>query len=157
MRRSDSRVRSRGTAVLLAAALAFTAVACGGEGTDPPRIDPEAEVGTEPPGTDFFFDPAMYVGREVTVTGYVSDVLTDVAFRIAGERFEGPGILVVSDHELRSLDDDDLVQVGGTVRWFTTEAFTRELGVTLDPVTFDEFEGGVAIAARRVTVNGIRP
>ncbi len=143
--------------MLLAAALAFTAVGCGDDGNDPPRVDPQAEVGGEPPGTDFFFDPARYVGREVTVTAYVSDVVTDVAFRVAGDRFEGPGILVVSDDALPTLDDDDLVQVTGTVRWFTTEAFTRELGVTLDPVTFDEFEGGIAVAAQRVTVNGIRP
>jgi hypothetical protein len=52
-----------------------------------------------------------------------------------------------SNGDLSSLDDDDLVQVTGTVRWFNREAFVRELGVTLDPATFHVFKGGVAVAA----------
>lgn len=157
MGRNDARRGGRAGATLLVCALALVMVACGGDGADPARIDPRAEEGVEPAGKDFFFDPAAYVGREITATGYVSDILTPVAFRIAGERFEGPGILVVGADELSTLDDGDLVQVVGTVRWFKTEAFARDLGVTLDPVTFQEFEGGVAVAAQRVTVNGIRP
>ncbi len=157
MRRTEARVGLRRLAILLVTAFVLVAVGCGDEGSDPPPVDRDADRGTEPTGKDFFFDPGMYVGREVTVTAYVSDVLTPVAFRVAGERFEGPGILVVSNADLSSLDDDDLVQVTGPVRWFNVEEFARELGVTLDPVTFHEFEGGVAIAARRVTINGIRP
>lgn len=157
MGRSDGRRGGRAGATLLVCALALAMVACGADGTDPPTVDPRAEEGVEPAGKDFFFDPAAYVGRQITATGYVSDVLTPVAFRIAGERFEGPGLLVVSTDELPTLGDGDLVQVMGTVRRFKTEAFARDLGVTLDPVTFHQFEGGVAIAAQRVTVNGIRP
>lgn len=154
---NDGRRGGRAGATVFVCALAVVMVACGGDGTDTPRIDPRAEEGVEPAGKDFFFDPAAYVGREIIATGYVSDVLTPVAFRIAGERFEGPGILVVSADELSTLGDGDLVQVVGTVRWFKTEVFARDLGVALDPVTFHEFEGGVAIAAQRVTVNGVRP
>ena len=150
-------MRLRRFAVLLLTALAMVAVGCGDGGSDPPRVDRDAEEGIEPAGKDFFFDPGTFVGREVTATGYVSDVITSAAFRIAGERFEEQGILVVSNGDLSSLDDDDLVQVTGTVRWFNREAFARELGVTLDPVTFQAFEGGVAVAAQRVTINGIRP
>lgn len=147
----------RKLAILLLTTSAIVAVGCGDGGSDPPPVDRDAEEGIEPAGKDFFFDPGVYVGREVTATGYVSDVMTLAAFRIAGERFEERGILVVSNGDLSSLDDDDLVQVTGTVRWFNREAFARELGVTLDPVTFHEFEGGVAVAAQRVTINGIRP
>ncbi len=157
MRRTERQVGLRRLAIPLVTALALVAVGCGDEGSDPPPVDRDADQGIEPTRKDFFFDPGMYVGRVVTVTAYVSDVLTPVAFRIAGERFEGPGILVVSNTDLSSLDDDDLVQVTGPVRWFNVEGFARELGVTLDPVTFHEFEGGVAIAARLVTINGIRP
>ncbi len=157
MVRTEGRSAVQRVTTLLLAAFALFTVGCGNEGSDPPPIDRDAERGMEPAGKDFFFDPGTYVGREVTVTAYVSDVLTPVAFRMAGERFEGPGILVVSNSDLSSLDDDDLVQVTGSVRWFSVEEFARELGVTLDPVTFHEFEGGVAIAARRVTINGIRP
>ncbi len=157
MRRTEAGSGLRGLAILLLGAFALVAVGCGDGGRDPPPVDRDADLGSEPVGKDFFFDPGTYVGREVTVTAYVSDVLTSVAFRIAGERFEGPGILVVSNDDLSSLDDRDLVQVTGSVRWFKVEDFARELGVTLDPVTFHEFEGGVAIAARRVTINGISP
>lgn len=66
--------------VALAAVLALLAVACGDDASGPPSVDRDAAQGTEPPGKDFFFDPGRYVGREVTVTGYVSDVLTPVAF-----------------------------------------------------------------------------
>lgn len=155
MGRRDRHFGSQGRAVLLVVALALPMAACGSDGSDHPRVDPRAEEGVEPAGRDFFFDPATYVGRDITVTGYVSNVITDVAFRIAGDRFEGPGLLVVSDDELDTLNDEDLVQIVGTVRRFETEAFARDLGVMLDPVTFDEFEGGIAIAARQVTVNGL--
>ncbi len=148
---------SRGFVVLLLAVLAVAGVACGNEESNPPPTDRDAERGIEPLGKDFFFDPARYIGREMTVTGYVSDLLTPVAFRIAGERFEGGGILVVSDDRLPRLDDGDLVQISGIVRPFKTEEFARQLGVVLDPVTFHQFEGGVAVAARNVVVNGIRP
>lgn len=157
MRRGDNAIRSRLLVILLVAACAALAVGCGDEGSDLPAIDPEAERGTEPPGIDFFFDPAQYVGRQVTVTAHVSDVLTPVAFRIAGERYEGPGILVVSNDDLSTLDDDDIVQIAGTVRWFTIESFANDLGVRLDPVTFKGFEGGIAVAAKRITINGVRP
>ena len=146
----------RRLAILLLTALAMITVGCGDEGSGPPPVDRDAEEGIEPAGKEFFFDPGRYVGREVTATGYGSDVITPAAFRIAGERFEERGILVVSSGDLSSLNDDDLVQVTGMVRWFNRDAFTRELGVALDPVTFDQFEGGVAVAAQRVTINGIR-
>lgn len=147
----------RKVAILLLTAFAMVAVSCGDDRSDLPPVDRDAEEGREPAGKDFFFDPGLYVGREVTVTGYVSRVIAPAAFRMAGERFEERGILVVSNGDLSSLEDDDLVQVTGTVRWFDREAFARELRVTLDPVTFGEFQGGVAVAAQRVTINGIRP
>lgn len=89
--------------ILLLTAFVIVAVGCGNKGDNRPPVDRDAEEGIEPVGKDFFFDPGMYVGREVTVTGYVSDVITPAAFRIAGERFEERGILVVSNGDLRSL------------------------------------------------------
>ncbi len=151
-RRRVWRVLSCFGAVLLTLA----AAGCGdGDRAGAPPSDNDPEVGAEPPGTTFFFDPARFIGRDVTVTGYVSEVLNPFAFRIAGERIEGPGVLVVSNQPL-DLDDDDLVQVTGRARWFHVEEFVQELDVTLDPVTFHALEGEVAIATHEVTVNGTR-
>ncbi len=74
---------------------------CGdGDRAGAPPSDNDPEVDVEPAGETFFFDPARFMARNVTVTGYASDVLNHFAFRVAGERLEGPGVLVVSDQPL---------------------------------------------------------
>ena len=137
----------------LAASVLWTG--CGGDritGAPPPDNDPR--VGEEPPGQTFFFDPARFIGEDITATGYVSDLHSPFAFRIAGDRLEGPGVLVVSTRRI-DLEENDLVQVFGRVRWFSVDQFVRDFDIPLDPATFHEFEGAVALAASEVTVNGI--
>jgi len=150
------RIHSRRLLVALLSLTVLTGIGACSSGPEPPLADPEPEEGTEPVGRDLFFDPSTYVGTRVTATGYVSEVIGPTAFRIAGDRFEGPGILVVGDEPIPVIDDGDLVQIVGTVRWFETEAFARDQGVRLDPATFHQFEGSIALAAERITVGGIR-
>lgn len=147
---------ARVAGAIVAVLVALGLQACGDDNrVGAPPSDNDPAVGTEPPGQDFFFDPATFVGEEITTTGYVSEVVNPVSFRIAGERIEGPGVLVVSDERVE-VNENDLVQVKGTVRFFDVEVFTRDLDVTLDPVTFHAFEGSIAVAADGVTVNGVR-
>ena len=105
-------------------------------------------------------DPARYIGRRVTVSGEIDDLLGPRAFTIGGEGwFDGDELLVVSAGPIPAprgrpadapLREDDLVQVTGPVRRFALADVEREIGVDLDDARFANWEGQPAVVATRV-------
>lgn len=100
---------------------------------------------------DLLDNPARYVGRTVTVSGEVNDVLGPRAFTIGGEEFLPPGeLLIVSKNNFPQIPDrpateylvdDDIVMVTGEVRMFIGKQLSRDLGITdLGADTFADWE-----------------
>lgn len=108
---------------------------------------PEAGTDVE----DITSQPETFVGRKVTVSADVDEVITPRSFRIAGEDIGGGGLLVFSAQGKQDLDDDDVVRVTGEVREIVYHRFKDDFGFEArDDVR--ESEGEPAIAATKVTV-----
>lgn len=134
-----------------------------------PEFGADVEDVAEPPGADD--DEALseeddpleengvlsFVGRTVTVSAEVEEIVTPGVLRIgdegsvlvfAGDRdFEDLGLQVTED----LVDEDVVVQVTGTVRQFLVESFESEFGVDYVDDDFDQYEGASVIVAERVT------
>ncbi len=130
--------------VVLAAAILFTtALAACGE----PSEGPEAGTRLE----DVIKEPQQFMGRTVTVSADVSEIITSRSFRLGGEDTGGIGLLVFSAAGTQDLDDDDVVRVTGTVREIAYDTFREDFGFEArDDVR--QSEGEAAIAASSVTV-----
>jgi hypothetical protein len=167
------------TAVALAVPLGVSLQATAAQ---QPGERPQQTVGTT--GTvaaaeveDIVDDPEEYYGERVTVSGEVSEVFGDGAFRIREE-----GIIDVDDtllvirapqrgksktaatadqpesaprHELR-INENQMVQVHGTVRKFVRNELERNYGVDFadlgitDPYWFDTYESRPVLIAERI-------
>jgi len=100
------------------------------------------------------------IGREVTVSAKVSEVVTttDVgsAFRIAGQ--EGPSVAVLATTPPADLNVGDVVQITGTVQMVQRDSFEKDFGIGADELFedadgfFTEAEGQPAIAAEKVEI-----
>ncbi len=67
------------------------------------------------------------VGRQVTVSGNVDEMVGDNAIRLGGEDFGGDGVLVV-DVDQPDVGDRDDITVVGTVHDFDAAALARRFG-----------------------------
>ncbi|MDP8928202.1 MAG: DUF4131 domain-containing protein [Actinomycetota bacterium] len=140
---------------------ALLLVACGGESAGPEQgadiEDIQQQDQTEAFNErEFFENPDNFVGREVTVSGKVTDeVLRARAFRLSGEDVGAPPLLVVSSQQA-NVETGQVVRVTGTVRRFDIQEFTRDLeeifGVDFNAPEFREFVGQPVIVAQSVTV-----
>ncbi len=108
--------------------------------------------------SDIADDPSAYIGRTVTVSGEVSEILSPVVFRMNEDNLLdiGDEILVVHTGEpaLVGLTDDAEILVTGTVRNFVVAEIEDDLGIALD-LDADleiEYENRVAIVADTIIV-----
>lgn len=85
-------------------------------------------------------------GQEVTVAGDVQNVLSTVAFRLAGVSWD----VLVLDAQQAAVDEGDFVQVTGTVRQFDIPAIEEEFGTDLDDALYAQFEGDLVLVAQNV-------
>lgn len=120
-------------------------------------VDPVAAEDEE-----IFDDPEPLIGREVTVSGGVSEMITTArhvgsAFRIGGDSREP--VAVLSATPLPQLEVDDTVRVSGTTVRIQRETFEEDFGVGADELFddpddfFEEAEGqAAAIAADRMEI-----
>ena len=108
--------------------------------------------------SDIADNPTAYIGRTVTVSGEVSEILNPVVFRINEDNLLdiGDELLVVHTGEpaLVGLTDDAEILVTGTVRNFVVAEIEDDLGIALD-LDADleiEYENRVAIVADTIIV-----
>ncbi len=94
-------------------------------------------------------EPSRFVGRIVTVSGEVGDILGPRWFTVGGDEFGGEEVLVLGRSTLPGLVStladsgrvtNDIVQVTGMVRTFEEDALEREIGGGLD-LDGDVFDG----------------
>jgi hypothetical protein len=102
---------------------------------------------------DLARDPDRFVGKTVTVTGEVGEVLgrrAHTAFTLEDEDFLfDESVLVIGDRPEASaagqgglpLIEESQVRVTGTVRYFDRTALERDLGLTLSPELYAPWSG----------------
>lgn len=137
------------SAAVAAVALPFSLAACGNDDdTAGPERGTSVEDITE---EDQYFADDQYVGEEVTVSAEVEEVLSPQSFRLDGGDWGDESLLVVSAQQAKDLQEDDVVQVTGTVREFTFDDFNNEYGLD-DPGIYDEYDQEEFLVASKVEV-----
>jgi hypothetical protein len=133
----------------------------------------QAQTPTEPSVGDIVDEPENWIGRQVTVSDDVTDVIGPRAFQMGEEDFlglfGGTELLVVGARNLPQwvgndfaesgfFDDDGdydelqgaVARANGTVRRFNLAEVERELGVDLDDALFEDFDGDPVLVAQSV-------
>lgn len=82
-------------------------------------------------------------GEEVTVAGEVSEIISDVAFRLAGVGWD----VLILDSGQAAAEEGEAVQVTGTVRRFEIVTIEEEFGTDLDDELYTDFEGQLVLVA----------
>lgn len=115
--------------------------------------------------------PQAYVGKVVSVTGSVGQVLGRRAFTIGDGGFLDDGLLVVTNRPLRGavggsagptgaqagqlvLTDREVVEVTGEIRRFDIEEIERELGLRLDEARFTDWTNRPVLLATAIGPGG---
>lgn len=91
-------------------------------------------------------DVSTLAGEDITISGQVSDVLSTVAFRLAGSGWD----VVVLDAEQATVEAGDTVQVTGTVRQMNVTEFEDDYGVDLDDAVYEPYTGRLVLVAETV-------
>lgn len=131
------RGRAKATAVLAAAVLPLSLTACG---DDDETAGPESGTDVEDITEDQYFTDDQFVGEEVTVSAEVEEVLNEQSFVLDGGDWGDESLLVVSADKAQSLQEDDVVQVTGTVREFVYDDYADEYGLVADPGVYDDYD-----------------
>lgn len=82
-------------------------------------------------------------GEDITVAGEVSEVVSDVAFRLAGVGWD---VLIVDSAD-SAAGEGEAVEVMGTVRRFELLTIEEELGEDLDDELYVDYEGQLVLVA----------
>ncbi len=108
-------------------------------------------AGTTAFDADGFADRLL--GRQVTVSGNVSEVIGFNAIRLGGDDFGGDGILVILVGGAgAAITEDDNVRVTGAVRNFDAAAFEREFGTDVfEDDIYDPWADESVLVASQVT------
>lgn len=91
-------------------------------------------------------DVSTLAGENTTISGEVSDVLSTVAFRLAGTGWD----VVVLDAEQAAVEAGDAVQVTGTVRQMNVAEFEEDYSLDLDDGLYEDYEGRLVLVAETV-------
>ncbi len=133
----------------------------------------QAQTRSEPSVGDITDEPENWIGRQVTVTDDVTDVIGRHSFQMGEEDFlglfGGGELLVLGAKPLPQwvgddfassgfFDDDDdfdelegaIARESGTVRRFNLQDVERELGVDLDDGLFGDYDGDPVLVAQSV-------
>ncbi|MDR7380791.1 hypothetical protein [Promicromonospora iranensis] len=96
-------------------------------------------------------DVSTLAGENITISGEVSDVLSTVAFRLAGTGWD----VIVLDAEQAAVEAGNTVQVTGTVRQMNVAEFEEDYSLDLDDGRYEDYEGRLVLVAE--TVEPIEP
>lgn len=86
-------------------------------------------------------------GEDVTTSGEVSEVLSTVAFRLAGAGWS----VVVLDAEQAAVAPGDMVEVTGTVRQMDIAEIEEDYGLDLDDELYTDYVGQLVLVADQVS------
>lgn len=90
------------------------------------------------------------LGKTVTISGEVEELIAPKAFTIEGDRFfNDPEVLVVNPTRSPAIEDT-LVQVTGTVRQFSKAEIESQFGLNLAQKLEDDFAGKPVVIATAV-------
>ena len=104
---------------------------------------PPAGQPAQPTGAD-----AEFLGRSLTVSGQVDQVLSPQAFTLAGAR----DLLVINkDGKAPAVKKGETVHVTGKVERFNADAIHKETGVDQSKVPAADFAGRAAVVASSVS------
>lgn len=95
---------------------------------------------------------ANHIGKTVTVSGEVEEVISPKAFIIEGDRFFNDPELLVVNLSGSPIVNDSNIQVTGTVRQFLKSEIEREFGLSLAQELAAEFRGKPVLIATAVTL-----
>ncbi|PRX43699.1 hypothetical protein B0I33_114160 [Prauserella shujinwangii] len=116
------RRRLAGTAAAgLLAAAPFALTACGGESAGPEQ---GADVG-DVAGDDWFGDNE-YVGRQVTLSATVDEVVGPRSFVLGAQDYGDDSVLVLAQRDAPDVQEGNVVQVTGTVREFDYQNYEAD-------------------------------
>lgn len=134
----------------LVAVLAVGLTACNTQET----AGPEKGVGVEEIRERDIYDDGLdhFVGETVTVSAEVAEVVTPMAFEIAGEGGPKPILVLTPPDTAANVTDDSVVKVTGRVRELALADAERDLGIDLDDSTFAKYDDEHIIVATKVEV-----
>ncbi len=105
-------------------------------------------------------NPSEFYGRQITLSGLVTEVVSPNAVAIGGDEFVGGDeVLIVGAQQLQQIvegipegepfeiQQQDLVQATGTLREFNLTEVEEQVGYDLDDNAFAEFEGEPVLVA----------
>jgi hypothetical protein len=104
-------------------------------------------------------DPNAFINRTITVSGDISQVYSDRTFAISGTEPDTGDLLIVSGEKVQGIPAlaqqfdparVDIVQVTGRVERFRRAEVERQLGLTLDPQIYGQYENRPAIIAEEL-------
>lgn len=98
-------------------------------------------------------DARSVTGEKATFSGYVKDVISPWAFTIGGDEFSDVEPLLVVEKDLRAPDQDQLVQVTGTVHEFDLREVQNDLDVDFAESLYEKFQDGPYVRAERIDEN----
>lgn len=91
-------------------------------------------------------DVTTLAGESVAISGEVHELLSTVAFRLAGAGWS----VVVLDAERAAVEAGDDVEVTGTVRQMNITEIEEDYGVDLDDALYGDYEGQLVLVAETV-------
>lgn len=139
---SGAAVRAAVVAVLLPSILS----GCGGDEQARPQTTAEVEGIT---GDEQYFGDDKFVGRRVTVTAPVSEIVSPTSFVVDSADRGDESLLVVSANLVQDLRQGDVVQVTGTVRQFVYGDYRSEFDLG-EPAGYREYENEEFLVATGV-------
>lgn len=119
---------------------------------EPMEDDAEALVYDGVYDTAFYDDYNSYVGEKVTVSAEVDNIISNMAFTIAGtEDTTVEPLLIMHKGEVKELQAGLAVAVTGTVKeGFDLPTVEEEMGVDLDDSVFEDWDGENYIKASSI-------
>lgn len=142
-------------AAAAAVVLPFSVAACGSDDTAGPETGTDVEDITE---DDQYFASDEFAGQTVTISAEVEDVLSPKSFVLNGDDWGDDSVLVLSAQEAQDLQEDDIVQVTGTVKSFTYDDYAGDYGLA-EPGLYEAYGDEEFIEATKVdqTVDSATP
>lgn len=125
------------------------------EATDAPAAERAAGPYVGPYDTNFYDDAVTYAGEEVTLSAKVGEIVSPMAFTIAGtdDTTVSP-LLIISGEKMTDLEEGQVVEVTGTVHEaFDLPKVNEEMQEDLDDDLLGDYDGQPYVKATKVSTD----